>query len=182
VCIVVLCLVSVVFFGASVATSQPQRNPFVGLWGAIANLQQQIDGIEAIPGPPGPPRKALTEISLVSAPPGLQWAGSGEATRFLWEPHRYDPAPVEIYLEIVASVREDEPPSDFATFFLQDLTSGLPIAGSELTVSLASQGRLRTENIAFAMPTGTTEIALVKESSATFGFGTGIHRSAVLVQ
>src|SRR5262249_31435130 len=48
--------------------------------------------------------KVLTEISLVSNLPGLANSGTGERSRFLWEPSRYAPPPSEIYFEVVGAL------------------------------------------------------------------------------
>lgn len=45
----------------------------------------------------------LTEISLVSVTPGFISGTTGEVSRFLWEPSRYQPAPKEIFAEVVVS-------------------------------------------------------------------------------
>lgn len=47
----------ILVFGAVVAATAPaapNRSPFRAIWGAIADLQGQIDDVSSIPGPPGP--------------------------------------------------------------------------------------------------------------------------------
>jgi hypothetical protein len=127
--------------------------------------------------------KVLTEISLVSVLPGFANSGTGERSRFLWEPDRYDPAPSEIFFEVVGALANGDA-SASVTFRLQDVTNGVPIAGSSLTILGPSTGtatgvRLRSGNL--TLPAAPAEIALFVELTgvdASFS----IQRSAVLLQ
>jgi hypothetical protein len=110
--------------------------------------------------------KVLTEISLVSNLPGFANSGAGERSRFLWEPNRYDPAPSEIFFEVVGALSNGDAGAS-VTFRLEDVTSGapgVPIAGSSLTVlgpgtGTATGVRLRSGNL--TLPAAAAEIALV---------------------
>lgn len=131
-------------------------------------------------------KKVLTEISLVSTLPGFANSGTGERSRFLWEPNRYDPVPSEIYFEVVGALAIGAA-SASVTFRLEDVTfgaPGVPIAGSSLTIVGAGTGtatgvRLRTGNL--TLPGAAAEIALVVDvvgDSVSYS----IQRSAVLLQ
>jgi hypothetical protein len=130
--------------------------------------------------------KVLTEISLVSVLPGFANSGAGERSRFRWEPNRYDPAPSEIFFEVVGALANGDA-SASVTFRLEDVTSGspgVPIAGSSLTVLGPSTGtatgvRLRTGNL--TLPVTAAEIALVVDVVGD-GASYSIQRSAVLLQ
>jgi len=118
--------------------------------------------------------KVLTEISLHSR--GTATGVEGEVSRFLWEPDRYDPTPTEILFEVVVDVSF----SGSVTFRLQDVTNGVPIEGSSITVDSGQAGRFRTVDISSSFPVTPAEIALVTEK--TGGPLWQIRRSAVLVQ
>ena len=131
-------------------------------------------------------KKVLTEISLVSVLPGFANSGTGERSRFRWEPNRYDPAPSEIFFEVVGALANGDG-SASVTFRLEDVTlgsPGVPIASSSLTITgpgtgVATGVRLRTG--ALALPVTAAEIALVVDlvgAGATYS----IQRSAVLLQ
>jgi hypothetical protein len=130
--------------------------------------------------------KVLTEISLVSVFPGFANSGTGERSRFLWEPNRYAPAPSGIFFEVVGALSNGDA-SASVTFRLQDVTlgaPGVPIAGSSLTILGPSTGtatgvRHRTGNL--TLPGATAEIALVVDLVGA-GAAYSIQRSAVLVQ
>ena len=131
-------------------------------------------------------QKVLTEISLVSILPGFTNSGTGERSRFRWEPSRYDPAPSEIFLEVVGALALGDGAAS-VTFRLEDVTlgsPGVPIAGSSLTITgpgtgVATGVRLRTGNL--ALPVTDAEIALVVDLVGG-GASYSIQRSAVLVQ
>jgi hypothetical protein len=130
-----------------------------------------------------PVTRVLTEISLVSVLPGFANSGSGEKSRFRWEPDRYDPAPSEIFFEIVGALALGDADAS-VTFRLHDMTNGVPIAGSSLTIvgpgtGTATGVRLRTGTL--ALPGTPAEIALVVELIGD-GASFSIQRSAVLIQ
>ena len=131
-------------------------------------------------------KKVLTEISLVSVLPGFANSGTGERSRFRWEPNRYDPAPSEIFFEVVGALANGDG-SASVTFRLEDVTlgaPGVPIVGSSLTILGPNTGtatgvRLRTGNL--TLPGAAAEIALVVDvvgADASYS----IQRSAVLLQ
>lgn len=119
-------------------------------------------------------QRILTEISLVSNLPGFNNGTGGIVSRFRWEPDRYDPAPSEMFFEVVAGVFEA---SGSATFRLHDATNNVDLAS--LTVNAGNSGRFRTADIAAAFPATAAEIQLVVDLTAT---SFSIQRSAVLVQ
>ncbi|HMH52320.1 MAG TPA: hypothetical protein VK548_18925 [Candidatus Acidoferrum sp.] len=127
--------------------------------------------------------KVLTEISLVSVLPGFANSGQGEKSRFLWEPNRYDPAPSEIFFEVVGALANGDA-SASVTFRLRDVTNNVDIAGSDLTIlgpntGVATGVRLRTGNL--VLPATTAEIALtVQLTGVDASFS--LQRSAVLLQ
>jgi hypothetical protein len=138
----------------------------------------------AIAASAGGVAKVLTEIQLISS--GFVAGRLGgpietEVMRFLWEPHRYDPAPSEIFFEILLSGFLQNA-SETITFELHDITNDLPIAGSSFTFVGPTQvrGRFRTGNLAPGFPAAPAEIALVAHGNLEFIFN--ILRSAVLVQ
>lgn len=136
--------------------------------------------------------KVLTEISLVSVLPGFANSGTGERSRFRWEPNRYAPAPSEIYFEVVAALAVGDANAS-VTFRLEDVTlpgPGVPIAGSSLVINGPGTGtatgvRLRTGNLVAAFPAGPADIALVAipvGQDAGQPASYSIQRSAVLLQ
>ena len=134
--------------------------------------------------PSAPAARTLTEISLVSVLPGFGNATSTETSRFLWEPSRYDPAPVEIFFEVVGALTIGDA-DDTVTFRLHDVTNNVAIAGSSLVITgpgtgTASGARRRTGNLVLAFPAASVEIALIAE--LTSGAAFSIQRSAVLLQ
>lgn len=118
--------------------------------------------------------RVLTEIGLHSR--GTGTGIEGEVSRFLWEPDRYDPPPVEMFFEIVVDVTF----SGSVTFRLHDVTNDVPIEGSSITVYSGQTGRFRTADISSSFPITPAEIALVAEK--TGGPLWQIRRSAVLIQ
>ena len=118
--------------------------------------------------------RVLTEIFLHSR--GTGSGLEGEVSRFLWEPDRYDPAPAEIFFEIVVDISF----SGSVTFRLHDVTNDVPIEGSSITVQSGQNGRFRTADISSSFPAGPAEIALMV--NRTGGAGWMIKRSAVLIQ
>ena len=131
-------------------------------------------------------KSVLTEISLVSVLPGFANSGTGERSRFLWEPNRYDPAPSEIFFEVVGALANGDG-SASVTFRLEDVTlgaPGVPIVGSSLTILGPNTGtatgvRLRTGNL--TLPGVAAEIALVVDVVGVDA-SYSIQRSAVLLQ
>ena len=136
--------------------------------------------------PAGGVTKTLTEISLVSILPGFTNSGTGERSRFLWEPSRYDPAPSEIFFEVVGALGLGDAAAS-VTFRLEDVTLGSPgvaIAGSSLTINGPGTGTatgVRHRTGPLTLPATTAEIALVVDLVGA-GASFSIQRSAVLVQ
>jgi hypothetical protein len=130
-----------------------------------------------------PAAGTLTEIALAAfAPvPSSDWISVDrngmELSRFKWEPHRYSPAPTEVFLEVFGTssvpVRIE--------FFNRATNS--PVA--ESATSFGTNGVLvlsRSRNIATHLPSTPTEISLMVRSAVNPDAQIMIRRAALLIQ
>jgi hypothetical protein len=171
--------------GTKIHACVNQSSGEVKILGASATCKPHETAVDwAIEAAAAPVPRILTEISLVSVLPGFNNGplGPSEKSRFLWEPDRYDPAPAEMFLEVVGAVFEESPGSGgSATFELREVATDLLIAGASLTVNAGDSGRFRTGDIAPSFPSAPVEIKLVVTLTAGAA-SYSLQRSAVLVQ
>ena len=121
----------------------------------------------------------LTEISLVHD--NLTAVGifsDWVLCRILWEPDRYNTAPTEIFLEVIAGLNN---PTPVVTFELFDRTNSVVIPGSALVFNDTTRTRKRTGNLRASFPIATAELELRALIASLFN-GLTLQRSALLVQ